>query len=68
MPLATQPFLIVPANPDTQVQQRQQQEIERKKAALAVEMEIMRRKIAVQELRQAGKPVPPVRIVQGTMF
>jgi hypothetical protein len=45
-----------------QEQQRQQREIERKKAALAAEMEEMRRKIAVQELRQAGKPVPPVRL------
>ncbi len=33
-----------------------------KAAQLAAEIAEMRRKITVQELRQAGKPVPPVRV------
>lgn len=33
----------------------------RKKESLVAEMAEMRRKIAIQELRQAGQPIPAVR-------
>jgi len=38
-----------------------------KAAQLAAEIAEMRRKIQVQELRQAGKPVPPVRMTLSSM-